>query len=78
MRAGSTLTLQQALQNLVRFTGKTAEEVLPLLTVNPAEAMRLSGRQGVIAVGADADLTMLDDTLTARRVWSRGEEVYSA
>ena len=78
VRAGSTLTLQQALQNLVRFTGKTAEEVLPLLTANPAEAMRLSGRQGVIAVGADADLTLLDDTLTARRVWSRGEEVYSA
>lgn len=78
VRAGSTLTLQQALQNLVRFTGKTVEEVLPLLTANPAEAMRLSGRQGVIAVGADADLTMLDDTLKARRVWSRGEEVYSA
>ena len=78
VRAGSTLTLQQALQNLVRFTGKTAEEVLPLLTANPAEAMRISGRQGVIAVGADADLTLLDDTLTARRVWSRGEEVYSA
>lgn len=78
VRAGSTLTLQQALQNLVRFTGKTAEEVLLLLTANPAEAMRLSGRQGVIAVGADADLTLLDDTLTACRVWSRGEEVYSA
>lgn len=36
VRAGSTLTTGLALKNLIKFTGKELEDVLPLLTMNPA------------------------------------------
>lgn len=79
VRAGSTLTCAQALRNLTRFTGLGVAEVLPLLTENPAEALGLAGRQGVIAPGADADLTALDPaTLAVLGTWVRGEQVYAA
>ena len=56
VRAGSTLTTGQALRNLVKFTGRPVEDVLPLLTANPAAALRMADRKGSIAEGMDADL----------------------
>ncbi len=58
-RAGSTLTMSQALHNLMRFTGAEPQRLLPLMTANPAQALRLS-RKGSISPGMDADLTLLD------------------
>lgn len=78
VRAGSTLTCAQALRNLTRFTGKPVAEVLPLLTANPAAALRLEGRQGVIAPGADADLTLLDVHMNVLAVWVRGKRCFSS
>ena len=39
VRAGSTLTLAQAYRNLLKFTGRTEEEILPVLTKNPSEML---------------------------------------
>ena len=77
VRAGSTLTTGQALRNLVRFTGRPAEEVLPLLTENPANLLRLGERKGYIRPGYDADLLVLDDDLTVARTIVGGRTVYS-
>ena len=41
VRAGSTLTLAQALKNIVKFTDHPVEDVIPLMTINPACAMRM-------------------------------------
>ena len=58
--AGSVLTLDRALQNLMEYTGESAETVLPLLTQNPA-ALLDSGAQGRdICVGRRADMVALD------------------
>ena len=38
-RAGSTLTTGCALKNLIKFTGRSLEEILPLLTCNPARML---------------------------------------
>lgn len=59
-RAGSTLTLDRALRNLLSFTGLPLEAVLPILTENPAKLIGIYGRKGSIADGKDADLTILD------------------
>ena len=75
VRAGSTLTSIQALRNLIQFTGRSMEEVLPLLTKNPAEALRLS-QKGRIAPGMDADLVLLTPELTVRRTIAGGHTVY--
>jgi len=60
VRAGSTLTTINALQNLLAFTGRPLEDVLPLLTENPAKLMKLDNKKGTIGVGKDADLLLLD------------------
>ncbi|MDG0792517.1 N-acetylglucosamine-6-phosphate deacetylase [Cohnella ginsengisoli] len=44
--AGSSLTMLQALRNVLRFTGRPLEEVLPSLTEVPARQIGVSGRKG--------------------------------
>lgn len=63
VRAGSTLTTGQALKNLVSFTGKPAEAVLPLLTETPAKLVGLYDRKGSVDEGKDADLVLLGEDL---------------
>ena len=73
VRAGSTLTMGQALRNLIKFTGRSLEEILPLLTENPAELMRVGlqehldqgyakdRRKGYLLPGFDGDMVLLDE-----------------
>lgn len=60
VRAGSTLTQNVALKNILQFTGKRLEEILPLLTENPAKLIKVFDKKGSIADGKDADLVLLD------------------
>ncbi len=76
VRAGSTLTTGQALRNLLRFTGAPLEQVLPLLTRNPAALLGLEDRKGTIAPGMDADLVVLDQDLQIHRTYVCGVCVY--
>lgn len=59
-RAGSTLTTGKALKNLLAFTGRGLEEVVPLLTRNPAKLLNVYDKIGSIATGKDADIVILD------------------
>jgi N-acetylglucosamine-6-phosphate deacetylase len=69
--AGSTLTLDRALRNMVRL-GIPLADVLAMLTTNPARLLGLEGRKGVLLAGADADLVLLDDQLEVVGVMTRG------
>lgn len=77
-RAGSTLTTNTALKNLIKFTGKSLEEVIPLLTSNPAALMKISDRKGVIEENKDADLVIFDDELNVNTTIVGGNIVYQA
>ena len=61
VRAGSTLTTGQAFKNILSFTGRPAEEILGLLTENPAKLIGVFDKKGSIEDGKDADLVILDD-----------------
>ena len=78
VRAGSTLSQDTALRNLMAFTGKSAAEVLPLLTENPARLVGVFGQKGSIEPGKDADLVVLDRAWNVRRTIVAGESVYEA
>ena len=78
VRAGSTLTLAQALKNIVKFTDHPVEDVIPLMTVNPARAMRMDDRKGSIEVGKDADMVLLDDDLNIAATIGLGRLIYQA
>jgi N-acetylglucosamine-6-phosphate deacetylase len=74
--AGSTLTMDAALQNVMKFANLSLADALPMATSVPAEAMGWSGRKGVIRVGADADLVLLDKNLNVCLTMVAGRIVY--
>ncbi|WP_263359466.1 N-acetylglucosamine-6-phosphate deacetylase [Acidicapsa ligni] len=57
--AGSVLTLDRGLKNFVAFTGATVEEVLPLVTRNPAAMTGFADGVGRLRVGDTANLVAL-------------------
>ena len=71
-RAGSTLTQDTALKNLLAWTGRPLEDVLPLLTENPARLTGVFDRKGSIADGKDADLAVLDGENNVEAVFLKG------
>ena len=71
-RAGSTLTQDTALKNLLAFTDRPLEELLPLLTENPARLIGVFDRKGSIADGKDADLAVLDGENNVETVFLQG------
>lgn len=60
--AGSVLTLDQAVRNLVAFTGCAVPDAVATVTSTPADLLGLTDR-GRLAVGARADVTVLDADL---------------
>ena len=78
IRAGSTLTLAQAVRKISDFTGEGPEKVLPLLTANPAKLIGEFHRRGDIAVGKDADFVVLSPELDVLATCSAGKFVYAA
>ena len=74
-RAGSTLTLDVALKNMLRWLPHSLEEILPTLTENPARAVDLWDRKGSIETGKDADLVLLDENADIVHVFARGKQV---
>lgn len=73
-RAGSTLTQDVALKNMLKWLPYSLEEILPTLTENPAKEMGLWERKGSIDDGKDADLVLLDKNNQIVSVYARGKK----
>ncbi|MEN2981937.1 MAG: amidohydrolase family protein, partial [Thermus sp.] len=71
--AGSTLTLDRALRNLVAW-GVPLEEAARRLSALPAQYLGL-GDRGEIAPGKRADLVVLDEGLRVQAVYLGGRRV---
>ena len=69
--AGSTLTLDRALRNIVNL-GVPLAEAVRMLTLNPASLLGIEFKKGSLRAGADADLLLLDAELHVTNVWARG------
>jgi N-acetylglucosamine-6-phosphate deacetylase len=69
--AGSTLTLDRALRNIVRL-GIPLADAVRMLTLNPATLLGIEFKKGALRTGADADIVLLNDELEISQVWARG------
>ncbi len=69
--AGSTLTLDRALRNIVGL-GIPLADAVRMLTLNPATLLGIEFKKGALRTGADADIVLLNDGLEIERVWARG------
>jgi N-acetylglucosamine-6-phosphate deacetylase len=72
--AGSTLTLDRALRNIVGL-GVPLADAVRMLTLNPASLLGIEFKKGALRVGADADIVLLDEGLQLTNVWVRGAAV---
>lgn len=75
--AGSALTLDRAIRNAIRFANLPLEDALSLVTANPAHVLGIGGERGALAVGATADLVLLDPDLTVGATLRAGEIIFS-
>jgi len=69
--AGSTLTLDRALRNIVAL-GIPLADALRMVTTNPAKLLGIEFKKGALRTGADADIVLLDQNLQLTNVWTRG------
>jgi N-acetylglucosamine-6-phosphate deacetylase len=76
--AGSVLTMERALQNVMRSCDLPLEAALPMSALNAARAIGLEARKGSLEPGKDADLTLLDEDGQVRLTCVAGKIVYNA
>jgi N-acetylglucosamine-6-phosphate deacetylase len=69
--AGSTLTLDRALRNVIAL-GIPLQDAVRMLTANPAKLLGIEFKKGALRTGADADIVLLDENLQVTKVWTRG------
>jgi len=75
--AGSILTMDAAVRNMIAFTGCSLADAVTMASALPAQILNLD-QKGRIAVGYDADLVVLDDKLRVAQTWVGGKLVYEA
>jgi len=76
--AGSVLTMNQALKNMLKFTRHDLQELLPLVSANPAKALQLFAEKGSIANNKDADLVVLDGELQVVMTFCQGQICFNS
>jgi N-acetylglucosamine-6-phosphate deacetylase len=76
--AGSALTLDQAVRNIVEFTIAGVPEAIQMATLTPARSIGVADRKGLLEPGKDADIIVLDDDLDVLKTMVGGEVVCEA
>lgn len=73
--AGSILSMNQAVRNLVKF-GVPLHNALRMATETPARSIGVFDRKGSLSPGKDADIVVLHDDLSTAMTIVRGEIAY--
>lgn len=74
--AGSVLTMNAAIKNIMLFTGCDLATALHMASTNQARLLQLENK-GKIAIGMDADLVIFDSDLKTVLTLCEGREVFS-
>lgn len=70
--AGSVLTMDRAVRNVTQFARWTLKEAVRAATLNPAKAVGVERRHGVLAMGAGADFVVLSPAGEVQKTIVRG------
>ncbi|MGI9863005.1 N-acetylglucosamine-6-phosphate deacetylase [Moorella naiadis] len=76
--AGSTLTLDHAVRNMVNKVGVSIVEAVTMASATPARILGIQRQKGRVAPGFDADLVVLDSSLNVRMSMVGGQIIYEA
>ncbi len=75
--AGSTLTMEQAVRNMVRLVDVPLTDAVRMASLNGAKVLGLEHHKGIIAVGKDADLVVLNNDFEVQMTVYEGSVKYS-
>ena len=75
--AGSTLTMDKAIRNMMSFTDLPLHKVIGMASTVPARSMRLPNK-GKLVAGYDADVVLLNRDLDVMMTIVGGRVVYRA
>lgn len=70
--AGSTLTLNRAVYNMVNLVNAKLEDAVRMATLNPARAIGVDNIKGSIEIGKDADLIIFNKKIEVLKVIIKG------
>lgn len=68
--------MERALRTMVQHTHATVEEAAQMAGLNAARILALSHRRGVLAVGKEADIVMLDSEFNVKLTIKAGRIIY--
>lgn len=71
--AGSTSTMIAGIKNMVQLVGIPLVEAVQMATLNPARALGIEERKGILEAGADADLVTFNDEFEVTRTFIAGQ-----
>ena len=71
--AGSVITLEKAVKNLVDRVSIPFQEAIRMASLNPARVLGLDHKKGILAVGKDADMVVLNSNYEVRMTIIGGE-----
>ncbi len=74
--AGSTLTLNYAIKNMVETAGARITEAVRMASLNGAKVLNMDRKKGILSVGRDADLVVLGDDYAVDMTIMAGKIVY--
>lgn len=74
--AGSTLTLNKAVYNMVKKVGLPLTTVLPMVTSTPAREAGCADHLGAVAKGYRADIVLMDEDLNVCTTFVGGQVKY--
>ena len=73
--ASSTSSMIDGVRNMVQLVEVSLVEAVRMATANPARALGLEGRKGVLSAGADADLVSFGDDFQVTHTFVDGRDV---
>ena len=76
--AGSILTMDCAVRNLVEKVGISITDAIKMATINPARSIGIEKRKGSIEPGKDADMVLLNSKLEVDMTIVKGKIVYKS
>ncbi len=75
--AGSVLTMDLALRNMLKFTSVSLSDAVRMQTLNPAESIKVADRKGRLQAGYDADLVIMDRDLNLQATICHGAVTFA-
>ena len=74
--AGSTLTMDRAVRNIMRLVGTPLQTAVKMATINPAAVVNVDENKGSLELGKDADIVIIDKEVNVYVAIVKGNVVY--